>query len=65
MAYELKDGQGNLFPNNKSADNHPDFRGKLKTPDGKVWSVSAWNKTAQQTGNQFMSLAVQEWKERE
>jgi uncharacterized protein (DUF736 family) len=57
MAYELKDGQGSLFPNDrKEKDNHPDWRGTIKI-DGKFYEISSWWKESPgKTG--FHSLAV-------
>lgn len=48
MAYELKPGQGSIFKNDKKTqDNHPEYRGTIKTPDGKEWEVSLWVKEGQ------------------
>lgn len=60
MAYELKNGQGSIFRNtNKKEDKHPDYNGKIKTPDGKEWDLSLWVKDSK-NGNKFFSVAVKE-----
>jgi len=59
MAYEMKPGQGSAFPNDKKKEEkHPDFKGKIKTPDGKDWEISMWNKSGSK-GN-FYSISIQE-----
>ena len=55
MAYELRDGQGSIFPNNKKSEKHPDFRGEMKI-DGVVYEVSAWRKAYSK--GEFLSLNV-------
>lgn len=59
MAYENKPGQGSLFKNDKkTAENHPDYKGSMMTPDGIDCWVSAWVKRPE--GKQpFMSLSIQ------
>lgn len=55
LAYELKDGQGSMFPNErKEADTHADWRGTIKI-DGKEYWVNGWNK---QGKTEFISLSV-------
>ncbi|WNG69325.1 hypothetical protein [Cupriavidus gilardii] len=45
MAYELKEGQGSLFVNDrKDKDSHPDYRGQVKINGQEFW-LSAWIKT--------------------
>lgn len=58
MAYELKPGQGTIFKNNKLSDNHPDYRGVIKTPDGKDFELSLWVKDGQK--GKYFSVSVQE-----
>lgn len=59
MAYELKNGQGNSFKNaNKSSENAPDWRGKIKTPDGKEWEISQWVK--QSDKGEWLSIQIKE-----
>lgn len=56
MAYELRDGNGSLFKNDKGDnENRPDYRGDLKI-DGTVYELSAWIK--QGKNGKFMSLSV-------
>lgn len=44
MAYELKEGQGSVFPNDrKESDSHADWRGSIKI-DGKEYWLNGWNK---------------------
>lgn len=58
MAYELRDGQGTLFKNNrKTEDKHPDYTGSIKTPDGHEHWFSAWIKTGSQ-GGKFLSVQI-------
>jgi uncharacterized protein (DUF736 family) len=57
MAYELKDGQGSLFKNDrKESENHPDYRGDINI-GGQVMWLSAWLKTSKD-GKKYMSLSV-------
>ena len=56
MAYELKDGQGSLFRNErKETEKHPDHTGSLKI-DGREYWLSAWVKEGAK--GRFFSLAV-------
>lgn len=57
MTFELKDGQGNLFKNDKG-DNakRPDYRGELRI-GGKTYRLSAWIKEGNK--GKFMSLSAQ------
>jgi uncharacterized protein (DUF736 family) len=57
LAFELKDGQGTLFKNDrKEADKHPDYRGDLLI-GGTLYSLAAWIK--QGKSGKFMSLSAQ------
>ncbi len=57
MAYELKDGQGSLFKNDKKGvEKRPDYRGDIKI-DGTVYQLSAWLKEGK--NGKFMSLNAQ------
>lgn len=57
MSFELKDGQGNLFKNDKG-DNakRPDYRGELRV-GGKTYRLSAWLKDGAK--GKFMSISAQ------
>lgn len=56
MAYELRDGQGSLFKNErKEAEKHPDYTGSVKI-DGREFWLSAWIKDGAK--GKFMSLAL-------
>lgn len=57
--FEHRNGSGTLFPNDyKEASNHPDYKGELKTPEGKVYEVAGWVKQGQK--GDFISLNIQE-----
>lgn len=57
MPYEQRDDSGSLFKNDrKTTDNHPDYTGSGMI-DGTEYWISAWIKTAQTSGQKFMSLA--------
>lgn len=56
MAYELKDGSGSLFKNDrKTADTHADYTGSLKI-DGKEFWLNAWIKDGGK--GKYMSLSL-------
>lgn len=55
MAYQHKEGQGNIFPNSKTSDNQPDMKDTVNI-GGKDYDVAAWNK--QGAKGSFMSLSV-------
>ena len=58
MAYELKDGQGSLFKNDKDGvETRPDYRGELKI-NGTIYRVSGWLKEGQK--GKWMSLSADE-----
>jgi uncharacterized protein (DUF736 family) len=56
MAYELRDGQGSLFPNKKLKENHPDYRGDVMIGDV-LYEMSGWKKVSK-SGMAFVSLSV-------
>ena len=57
MAYELKDGDGSLFFNNrKSKENHPDYTGRVQL-EGKLYRIAGWKRTTK-TGSGYLSLRV-------
>lgn len=56
MAYELKDGQGSLFRNErKEQDNHPDYAGSIMVGGVEYW-LNGWLKTGAK--GKFFSLSV-------
>jgi hypothetical protein len=56
MAYELKEGQGSIFPNNyKEKPSQPDHKGTILL-DGVLYEIAGWLKESA-NGNQFMSLS--------
>ena len=60
MSYDNKDS-GALFKNDqKSADNSPDYKGRINV-GGKDYWLAAWIKTAKD-GRKYMSLAPTEMK---
>lgn len=44
MAYEIKNGQGTAFKNDKyeKGGNQPYARGRFKTPEGKEYDITLW-----------------------
>jgi len=59
MAYETKPGQGVIFKNeNKQSSNHPDYNGKIKTPEGREYDLSMWVKDGKK--GKFFSVSVKE-----
>jgi uncharacterized protein (DUF736 family) len=57
MSYEHKANTGTLFPNKKTADNQPDYKGKIKVGD-QEFELAGWVKTTDK--GQFLSLKVSE-----
>jgi uncharacterized protein (DUF736 family) len=59
MAYEKRNNEGTLFPNNKG-DNpkRPDYKGALVLPDGHEVELVAWLKTGKNSGKEFLSLKI-------
>ena len=57
MAFELREGQGNLFKNDKDGnEKRPDYRGELKLLDGQTVKLAGWIKQGQK--GSFMSLSI-------
>ncbi len=56
MAFELKEGQGSLFKNDrKEQDNHPDYAGAIMLGGVEHW-LNAWVKTGAK--GKFLSLSA-------
>lgn len=56
MPFELKDGQGNLFRNDrKEEDKHPDYKGQAMI-DGTLYDIAAWLKEGKK--GKFLSLSI-------
>jgi uncharacterized protein (DUF736 family) len=56
MPFELKDGQGNLFRNDrKEEDRHPDYKGQAMI-DGTLYDIAAWLKEGKK--GKFFSLSI-------
>lgn len=56
MAYELRDGSGSLFKNDKKEkDTHADYRGDCMV-DGTAYWISAWVKDGKR--GKFFSLSL-------
>ena len=56
MAYELRDGSGSLFKNDKrTKDTQPEYRGDCKI-DGQEYWISGWIKPG--ANGKFFSLAI-------
>lgn len=57
MAYEMKNGSGSLFKNEKkSADTHADYNGSIMVEGREYW-LNAWIKESA-TGKKYMSLSI-------
>jgi hypothetical protein len=57
MAFELKDGQGTLFKNDKQGvETRPDYRGEINV-HGEIMRVSGWLKDGAK--GKWMSLSVE------
>lgn len=57
MGFELNEGQGSLFKNDKNeSEKRPDYKGSIKI-DGQEYWLSAWIKDS--TKGKFMSLSAQ------
>lgn len=57
MSYEMKEGQGSLFVNEKTNDKQPDFVGEGLF-DGKKLKISAWKRVSK-NGKHYLSLSLQ------
>ena len=61
--YEMKDGTGSLFKNDrKEKETQPDYTGKIKI-NGEEMQLSAWIKTSKK-GTKFMSLSFKPFQNR-
>lgn len=59
MSNETKPNSGAIFKNEKkTADNHPDYRGKINV-DGVDKEISLWLKTAA-SGKKYFSVSIKE-----
>lgn len=58
MSYELKNGSGSIFKNNKEKDSQPDYKGNIKTPEGKEYEIALWLKEGQKV--KYFSVKIQE-----
>jgi hypothetical protein len=57
MAFELKDGQGSLFRNNrKEQESHPDHTGTIKVAGVEYW-LNGWVRETK-NGQKYFSLSV-------
>ena len=54
--YELKDGQGSLFPQTPKTERHPTWNGKIHV-NGKVYWLSGWDRKSK-NGTEYLSLSV-------
>ena len=55
---EQKNNTGAIFKHEKTADNQPDYRGKM-TVDGTQWEISLWVRESA-AGNKYFSAAIKE-----
>lgn len=58
--FEHREGQGSMFANPKAGEGstQPNWRGKIKV-GGKIYLLSAWNKTTA-GGDNWLSLSAKE-----
>ena len=63
MAYEVKEGRGSLWKNDKKlTDNHPDKTGSFKL-EGKMYNIAVWKDQKSKDGSKtYDSISVSEWK---
>jgi len=65
MAFELKEGQGSLFKNDKDGvDTRPDYTGTMKV-NGQVMRLAAWVKTSNDGTKKFLSLNLSEQRQKQ
>lgn len=59
MAFQLREGQGNLFKNQrKAAESHPDYKGQMMV-NGVMYDLAAWIKFPKEQGKKtWMSLKL-------
>lgn len=58
MAYEMKNGFGNIFKNkNKTELKHPEYRGEFLTPSGEHLDISLWVKDGEK--GKYFSASIQ------
>lgn len=58
MAYELREGEGTLWPNkNKNGESSPNLTGQTKL-DGKEYWVSGWVNTSQASGAKWIKFTL-------
>ncbi|MDD6772714.1 MAG: hypothetical protein PUD85_02015 [Bacteroidales bacterium] len=58
MAYQMKEGQGSLFKNEKQNDRQPDLKGSVMIK-GVLYELAGWYRTSQ-NGRQYISLQAAE-----
>ena len=57
--FEQKNGTGVLFINDKREnEKHPNMKGKILTPDGVEYFISAWTKEGK--NGKYLSIALRE-----
>jgi uncharacterized protein (DUF736 family) len=57
--YQLKNGQGSIFKNEKAEGNQPTYRGTFKDITGEMRDISLWVKESK-SGKKYFSVAVKE-----
>lgn len=55
MAYQHREGQGSIFPNEKKSDKQPDWRGDALF-DGQEIEIAGWTKQGKH--GEFISLSI-------
>ena len=66
MAYEMKEGRGSLWQNEKKAtDTHPDQTGSFLL-NGKKYNIAVWKDQKSKDGTKtYDSLSISEWKQKD
>lgn len=56
--YERKNGTGAAFPNAKTTDLQPDYKGNLLSPQGEEMDIAIWKKISK-GGKEYFSIQAQ------
>ena len=57
--FQDKPNTGVLFPNTKTKETQPDYKGHIFDSNLKKWDVAVWEKTSK-TGKRFLSMSLGE-----
>jgi uncharacterized protein (DUF736 family) len=59
MAYEIREGQGSLWPNeDRRSDNAPNATGKFMI-NGELFKIAAWTRETRDGDKRYMSLRIE------